>query len=271
MRDVVIVDNVRTGLAKAFRGSFNLTRSDDMLAHCIDALLDRNPKVSPDEVEDVVVGCASHTGEQDGNIARLAVVLSRSADHDGGSVDQPFLFIRSAIDRDRREPDCVGSDARRDRGRRRFDLDAAAPGSGQVETEQASRRREARNLHGDGQHRRSSCAALSGDARDAGRVRAAESAAICESSREGLHRRRNRADESHDEPGRQEDRRREAGRSDRRQRRMQSSRHDARRSRETAARVRRRRFGNCGQRIATVRRRVDDAADERGTRRVNSV
>ena len=77
MRDVVIVDNVRTGLAKAFRGSFNLTRSDDMLAHCINALLDRNPNVSPDEVEDVVVGCASHTGEQDGNIARLAVVLSR--------------------------------------------------------------------------------------------------------------------------------------------------------------------------------------------------
>ena len=76
MRDVVIVDNVRTGLAEA-RGSFNLTRSDDMLAHCIDALLDRNPQVSPDEVEDVVVGCASHTGEQDGNIARLAVVLSR--------------------------------------------------------------------------------------------------------------------------------------------------------------------------------------------------
>jgi len=77
MRDVVIVDNVRTGLAKAFRGSFNLTRSDDMLAHCIDTLLERNPKVSPDEVEDVVVGCASHSGEQDGNIARLAVVLSK--------------------------------------------------------------------------------------------------------------------------------------------------------------------------------------------------
>ena len=77
MRDVVIVDNIRTGLAKSFRGSFNLTRSDDMLAHCIDALLDRNPQLSADEVEDVVVGAASHTGEQDGNLARLAVVLSR--------------------------------------------------------------------------------------------------------------------------------------------------------------------------------------------------
>ena len=77
MKDVVIVDNVRTGLAKSFRGSFNLTRSDDMLAHLIDALIERNPKVSPEEVEDVVVGSASHTGEQDGNIARLAVILSK--------------------------------------------------------------------------------------------------------------------------------------------------------------------------------------------------
>ena len=56
MRDVVIVDNVRTGLAKSFRGSFNLTRSDDMVAHVVDALLERNPKVSPDEVEDLVLG-----------------------------------------------------------------------------------------------------------------------------------------------------------------------------------------------------------------------
>ena len=77
MRDVVVIDSVRTGLAKSFRGSFNLTRSDDMLAHCIDALLGRNPKLAADEVEDVVVGAASHAGEQDGNLARLAVVLSK--------------------------------------------------------------------------------------------------------------------------------------------------------------------------------------------------
>ncbi len=77
MRDVVVIDSVRTGLAKSFRGSFNLTRSDDMLAHCIDALLDRNAALAPEEVEDVVVGAASHSGEQDGNLARLAVVLSK--------------------------------------------------------------------------------------------------------------------------------------------------------------------------------------------------
>ena len=84
MRDVVVVDSVRTGLAKSHRGSFNLTRSDDMLAHLIDALLERNPSVTPEEVEDVVVGAANHTGEQDGNLARLAVVLSRLPITTGG-------------------------------------------------------------------------------------------------------------------------------------------------------------------------------------------
>ena len=76
-REVVVVDSVRTGLAKAHRGSFNRTRSDDMLAYCVDSLLARNPNVAPEEVEDVVVGAANHTGEQDGNLARLAVVLSK--------------------------------------------------------------------------------------------------------------------------------------------------------------------------------------------------
>ncbi len=164
-----------------------------------------------------------------------------AADHDGGSLDQPILFVRSAVDRDCREPDRVGPNARRDGRRRRFDLDAAAPGSGQVETEQASRRRKAGDLHGDGQHRGSRRTALSGDARDAGRVRAAEPAALCESRREGLHPRRNRADESHDESGRQEDRRREAGRSRRSTRtnaivptrRSKVSRNCRRRSRKT--------------------------------------
>jgi len=77
MRDIVIVDSVRTGLAKSFRGTFNLTRPDDMVAHCIDALLARNQKIDPAEVEDVIVGAAGQTGEQGGNIARLAVVLSQ--------------------------------------------------------------------------------------------------------------------------------------------------------------------------------------------------
>jgi acetyl-CoA acyltransferase len=76
MRDVVVVDSVRTGLAKSFRGTFNLTRPDDMVAHCIDSLLARSPDIDPAEVDDVIVGIAGQTGEHGGNLARLAVVLS---------------------------------------------------------------------------------------------------------------------------------------------------------------------------------------------------
>lgn len=76
MRDVVIVDSLRTGLAKAFRGTFNLTRPDDLVAHCINGLLERNPGLYPAEVDDVIVGCARQTGEQGLNLARMAVMLS---------------------------------------------------------------------------------------------------------------------------------------------------------------------------------------------------
>jgi len=77
MTQVVIVDNIRTGLAKAHRGTFNLTRADELVAHCIDALLARNPALDAAEVDDVVVGVARQIGEQSGNMARNAVALSR--------------------------------------------------------------------------------------------------------------------------------------------------------------------------------------------------
>ena len=48
-----------------------------MVAHLIDGLLDRNPALSPEEVDDCIVGCADQTGEQTGNIGRLSVALSR--------------------------------------------------------------------------------------------------------------------------------------------------------------------------------------------------
>ncbi|GIS35823.1 MAG: hypothetical protein Ct9H90mP6_10800 [Gammaproteobacteria bacterium] len=47
MKTAVIVDSVRTGLAKSFRGGFNMTRPDEMLAHIINATLERNPNLPP--------------------------------------------------------------------------------------------------------------------------------------------------------------------------------------------------------------------------------
>jgi acetyl-CoA acyltransferase len=74
---VVIVDSVRTGLAKAHRGTFNLTRSDDLVAHCIDSLLERAPDLDPAEIDDVILGCGRQVGEQSANIARDSAVLSK--------------------------------------------------------------------------------------------------------------------------------------------------------------------------------------------------
>ena len=77
MENIVIVDCIRTGLAKSHRGTFNMTRSDDLVAHCIDALLARNPQLDPAHVDDVVLGCGRQIGEQSGNVARHAVALSQ--------------------------------------------------------------------------------------------------------------------------------------------------------------------------------------------------
>lgn len=76
MREVVIVDSVRTGLAKSFRGKFNMTRPDDMAAHCVDALLVRNG-IDPKQVDDCIVGAGSNEGAQGMNIGRNVAVLSR--------------------------------------------------------------------------------------------------------------------------------------------------------------------------------------------------
>ncbi|MBL6820117.1 MAG: thiolase family protein [Proteobacteria bacterium] len=85
MKNVVIVDSVRTGLAKSHRGSFNMTRGDDMLAHCIDAMLERNPNLSPETVEDVIMGCGNPEGPTGHNIGRNAAVLSKLPITTGGT------------------------------------------------------------------------------------------------------------------------------------------------------------------------------------------
>ncbi|MGF6153509.1 thiolase family protein [Pseudomonas fluorescens] len=83
MREVVIVDSVRTGLAKSFRGKFNQTRPDDMAAHCVNALLKRND-IDPASVEDCIVGAGSNEGAQGFNIGRNVAVLSHLGIGTGG-------------------------------------------------------------------------------------------------------------------------------------------------------------------------------------------
>jgi acetyl-CoA acyltransferase len=74
MREAVVVASSRTPLAKSFRGSFNLTRPDDLAAHCIAAALGKVPQLKPEEIEDVFMGCANPEGTQGMNVARVAAI-----------------------------------------------------------------------------------------------------------------------------------------------------------------------------------------------------
>src|SRR5213592_4890052 len=76
MREAVIVASSRTGLAKSFRGSFNLTRPDDMAAHCVKDLLKKVPQLDPAEIEDVVMGTGFPEGPQGFNVGRNVALLA---------------------------------------------------------------------------------------------------------------------------------------------------------------------------------------------------
>jgi acetyl-CoA acyltransferase len=71
-REVVIVESLRTGLAKAVRGSFNITEPVYYLAHCLKSVVER-AGVDPAEVEDVITGTGFPEGCQGMNMSRIAV------------------------------------------------------------------------------------------------------------------------------------------------------------------------------------------------------
>ena len=77
MKQVVVVDAVRTAMGRSKGGMFRHVRADDMSAQLMEALLDRNPQVDPAEIEDVIWGCVQQTLEQGFNIARNAALQTR--------------------------------------------------------------------------------------------------------------------------------------------------------------------------------------------------
>ncbi|SFR43223.1 acetyl-CoA acyltransferase [Marinobacter daqiaonensis] len=76
-RDVVVVDCVRTPMGRAKNGCFRNVRAENLSAALIEALLDRNPKLNPKDVEDVIWGCVNQTKEQGFNVARHISLLTR--------------------------------------------------------------------------------------------------------------------------------------------------------------------------------------------------
>ena len=75
MREAVVVNSSRTALAKSYRGSFNMTRPEDLAAHCIRDVLRKTPQLDPAEIGDVILGCGFPHGKQGANVARVASLL----------------------------------------------------------------------------------------------------------------------------------------------------------------------------------------------------
>jgi acetyl-CoA acetyltransferase family protein len=74
MREAVVVTSCRTPLGKSYRGSLNLTRPDELAAHCLGDVIRRVPQLDPVEIEDVIMGCGFPEGPQGMNVARVAAV-----------------------------------------------------------------------------------------------------------------------------------------------------------------------------------------------------
>jgi acetyl-CoA acyltransferase len=74
MREVVIVSAARTPIGRAPKGTLRYTRPDDLAAVAIQAALKRAKGVSPAEVDDVILGCATPEAEQGLNVARVATL-----------------------------------------------------------------------------------------------------------------------------------------------------------------------------------------------------
>ncbi|MEO8945067.1 MAG: 3-oxoadipyl-CoA thiolase [Gemmatimonadaceae bacterium] len=75
MPNAYIVDGVRTPIG-SFGGSLSHVRADDLAAHVIARLVERNPKIDPARIADVIMGCANQAGEDNRNVARMALLLA---------------------------------------------------------------------------------------------------------------------------------------------------------------------------------------------------
>lgn len=75
MQDTFIIDGIRTAIG-SFRGGLSSVRTDDLAAHVIRALVNRNENLDPALIDDVIIGCANQAGEDNRNVARMALLLA---------------------------------------------------------------------------------------------------------------------------------------------------------------------------------------------------
>jgi acetyl-CoA acyltransferase len=74
-KEAYIVAGVRTPIGN-FGGTLSPVRADDLAAHALKALLEKAPNLDPSAIEDVILGCANQAGEDNRNVARMALLLA---------------------------------------------------------------------------------------------------------------------------------------------------------------------------------------------------
>jgi len=75
MKEAFICDAIRTPIGR-YAGALSSIRADDLAAVPLKALLDRNPNLDPYAIEEVFMGCANQSGEDNRNVARMALLLA---------------------------------------------------------------------------------------------------------------------------------------------------------------------------------------------------
>ena len=75
MKDTFIIDGIRTAIGN-FGGTLSSVRTDDLAAHVIRALIESHPEIPVDAYDDVMMGCANQAGEDNRNVARMALLLA---------------------------------------------------------------------------------------------------------------------------------------------------------------------------------------------------
>ena len=145
MREVFLCDAARTAIGR-YGGALAKVRTDDLAAVPIKALVARNAAADWDALDEVYLGCANQAGEDNRNVARMALLLAGLPDKVPGVTAQPPLRFRHECGRRRR----ARHPFRRDRiciGRRGGIDDARAAGDGQGRDAVPAQRRNARHHH----------------------------------------------------------------------------------------------------------------------------
>ena len=74
-KEAYIIDGTRSAIGN-FKGSLAAVRTDDLMAMVIKGLMDKNPGLPQDKIDDVIIGCANQAGEDNRNIARMSLLLA---------------------------------------------------------------------------------------------------------------------------------------------------------------------------------------------------